>query len=148
MEFYFGKSVGTLTKDTPYLTLTGELLVVFCEYFWENSLRTLWWHRTVQRVRDFWIFWSFMWFSFSPQPTLDTEKGKKHHYPPVKHAVESPFPDEEITRGEVPALQKAPPARNGSGRHPPLNKQESEGYVVPMEEMLMKKNMEVEDTKL
>ena len=27
-----------LTKDTPYLTLTGELWDVFCEYPWENWL--------------------------------------------------------------------------------------------------------------
>ena len=25
-----------VSKDTPYLTLTGELWDVFCEYFWEN----------------------------------------------------------------------------------------------------------------
>ena len=24
------------TKDTPYLTLTGEIWAVFCEYLWEN----------------------------------------------------------------------------------------------------------------
>ena len=24
------------TKDNPYLALTGELWVVFCEYLWEN----------------------------------------------------------------------------------------------------------------
>ena len=30
------------TKCTPYLTLTGELWGVFCEYLWEN-----WLHRTI-----------------------------------------------------------------------------------------------------
>ena len=33
------------TKDTPYLTLAGELWGVFCEYLWENWMRfngTVW----------------------------------------------------------------------------------------------------------
>ena len=30
--------VSELTKDTPYLALTGELWGVFCEYLWENLL--------------------------------------------------------------------------------------------------------------
>ena len=29
----------TLTKDTPYLALTGKLWGVFCEHFVENPLR-------------------------------------------------------------------------------------------------------------
>ena len=27
--------VSTVTKDTPYLALVGELLGVFCEYLWK-----------------------------------------------------------------------------------------------------------------
>lgn len=73
---------------------------------------------------------------------------KAKRKPPT--GVSSPFPDEEIKRGEAPMMERAPPAHNGSGRYPPviIKKQESEGYIVPMDEMMKKRQMEVEDTKL
>ena len=55
-----------LTKDTPYLALSGELWSVFYEYFNRNWLRYKWFllYFFYDAITSFYIFTRKKWFAF------------------------------------------------------------------------------------